>query len=114
MSSRLVRIIVPKIATPDYKKICGLFERSLLRWFGGFSVTEIRGGWKNDEGEIIYDNSWRYESLTDDTILEKKQASLRIAARYLAERLDQECILVDVLPVNKVWFVEPSKEEATL
>jgi hypothetical protein len=81
------------------------FESQLVDLFGGCSVSDVRGVWKDPKsGRIYRDNCLRYAIAHDwDGFAAGK---LRRLAAKAAQVFSQECIYV-ALPSTGVEFIEP-------
>ena len=53
--------------------------------FGGYSITVMRGGWKNEENEVIEEVSYKLEIITD-----KGQNLIKILCNYIKEVANQK------------------------
>lgn len=67
---------------------------ALVREFGGYTASNVRGAWKSPDGPVLYDNSVKYEVAADWT--EPQRAKLRnIAERAGWDAKQQSVMLVD-------------------
>ena len=62
--------------------------------FGGATVTENFGAWKDDDGVIIYEESWTW------TIISDKKDKFREFAAFLRDLYNQSAVLLVVSEVE--------------
>ncbi len=62
----------------------------LLRTFGGYTASNVRGAWKAPDGTTCYDNSVRYEIAADWT--EKQKDELYCIATDAGFLARQQCV----------------------
>ena len=83
-------------------KLFDWLEDELVRVYGGWTRVKVRGGWKNDAGDIISEESFRYDILTS-----MGSIRLEFLAAEVARRWKQETVLVTWEPHITVGFVKP-------
>jgi hypothetical protein len=68
--------------------------------FGGFSMSNVSGGWVNDDGELMEAVSARIEADITNPVHARENQNIKAKARVIAElanrRLNQECTLVRI------------------
>jgi hypothetical protein len=83
-------------------------QADLLRSFGGFSVTEKIGAWKDSEtGKVYREKSAHYEIAADWT--PEQESALTALASYYCAIGEQICVLV-TRANGESEFVEPNRE----
>lgn len=68
MALRLAQIILPNTDNNGMpqKRAHEVLRTAIMNTFGGVTMTDVRGMWKNDEGTTFVDDSIRYEFACPD------------------------------------------------
>lgn len=94
------------VLTPDrIGEALAQAQLTLSREFGGCSNYDVRGHYVLANGKLISEDTTVLEAAHDDS----PDATLMLTsvARYLAEQLDQECVLIASTPLTTFDFVKP-------
>lgn len=71
------------------------------KWFGGFSLSKVKGGWVDANGKFITDNAYRFEIFCQ----EEDDANLRLFASFLRNQFNQSAVLLAVNEIETFEFV---------
>ncbi len=80
-------------------RLCGQTWSYLVSKFGGYTVTEVSGGWKDSAGK-----EYREEGL-DIWVNTDKTWGVDAAAEWLAELWDQEAVMVTIEAIEAMRYV---------
>lgn len=69
-------------------------QEELLNAFGGFTMEDVQGVWRNDEGRRFVDASKRYTVAFDDDPSRDNDYRFSLIAAQAGKRAKQECIYV--------------------
>jgi hypothetical protein len=88
-------------STESFHRACQL---TLIDTFGGFTSTQVSGGWRDElTGKVYIDQSTRYDLAMDDTA--ENRAKIVSLARFYGHAMKQECVFV-VYPDQTVDFID--------
>ena len=106
------RTILPE----DRQRIKAEALAYFARMFGGVSITDQTGAWRDPSGSIVVEEGITVVAYADSSAMADP------AARFLLERADQECCLVAIFyatpggfTVREVWrAADPTKPPTAL
>lgn len=88
----------------DYRRRTMLEEAASI--FGGYSLSEVSGGWFDQAGRLVEETSLRLEVTTGARGLEHA----KLLAKHWAKDWQQDCILVNAVELASSDFIEPDGE----
>lgn len=75
-------------------------KRMLTNEFGGYSIEDVRGGYKHRDGRTVEEDSVRLELVVPDELA----TQVRIAAGKMRDMFRQESVLVAAQPVESEFI----------
>ena len=86
------------------RRLAGIRSNALAQ-FGGYTESDVRGGWINGKGKAVIESGWQLAIIADNAQL------VREFAAYVCVKLNQESV-VFILPDGSVEFIsaEPSDQ----
>tara|TARA_R100000664_G_scaffold27775_1_gene38691 strand:+ start:1172 stop:1513 length:342 start_codon:yes stop_codon:yes gene_type:complete len=78
--------------------------------FNGYTLTKCQGGWKDDTGKLIKENSYQLTIIADDS----KEKEVELLPKYINWIAEQDCsILISAMNISKtaVQFITKTKTE---
>lgn len=107
-NSCLVRFTIPATATSIRM---GEFNETLARAVGGFTRTGGKGGWVNDEGELIVESVFVYDVTLIDNADGIDYSKLMLVIGTMLEQLGEDATYIQTTFDGKVSTIIRPPEE---
>jgi hypothetical protein len=94
-----VTIIIPKRDNEGKKFSTAMIaeiRKDILRKYNGYTVKNVRGAWKGEDGKTYLDESWEYTMVTDDEGVKWIEGWLV----KIKDLLRQEAMYLEVTEIN--------------
>lgn len=88
------------IASGTRKANLLVVKSRLAQEFGGYSIDEVSGGYRHDDGSLAEEKAARIEV----TIPEDKLSAFREIARWIRDLFNQESVLVNTQVVESAFI----------
>jgi len=95
-----VRVYVPlAVADAAHKDV----KATLADQYGGYSALEVEGGWVADDGTLVEETTFVYESVADADAADAADVA-RDAAECVADASDEDAVMWEIRPVETRGF----------
>lgn len=107
MNVQIVRIYLTEDASKtdalNGKTIGKVIKERAVEYFDGYTVYPAKGGWKNDNNEIITENTSIIEVLVPKSSELDGETFGKVNGRYIQRETDEKSVLVTVN--NQAYFI---------